>query len=103
MVARGRRRVGRLRELGLFLVRREIAAVVGRPLLVAERLEAILQILLEVLKSFFIRSASSAASSPPPITSCAENTNGSSFAGLASMLEYRVPRLNQPRRPPPPP
>ena len=30
-------------------VRREVAAVVGRPFLVAERLEAILQVLLELL------------------------------------------------------
>ena len=33
----------------LLLVRRQVAPVVGRPLLVAERLEAVLQILLEVL------------------------------------------------------
>ncbi len=37
------------REVGLLLVGREIAAVVGRTLLVAERLEAFLQVALEVL------------------------------------------------------
>ena len=63
-IARGRRRdregVG---VIGLLAVRREIAAVVGRPLLVAERLEPILQIALEGLielvllhaERFFVR------------------------------------------------
>ena len=40
--------VRRLAALG-----REVAAVVGRPLLVAERLEAILQVLLELLVELF--------------------------------------------------
>jgi hypothetical protein len=49
-VARGRR-LGRDRghEAGLFRARRQVAAVVGRALLVAERLEAVLQVLLERL------------------------------------------------------
>src|SRR5207244_2804155 len=49
-IARGRRRDRqRFGERGLLLVRREVAAVVGRALLVAERLEALLQIALERL------------------------------------------------------
>ena len=44
---RGRRNREGFREVRLLLVRREIAPVVGRTLLVAERQEALLQIALE--------------------------------------------------------
>ena len=50
-----RRRLDRehRRELRLLRVRRQVAPVVGRPLLVAERLEPILQVFLELLVELF--------------------------------------------------
>ena len=41
-----------LRVARLLRIRREVAAVVGRPLLVAERLEALLEIAVELLIPF---------------------------------------------------
>ncbi len=63
IAGRRRRNRERLGEMRLLLVRREVASVVGRALLVAERLEAILQVALEALvelvplhlQRFFVR------------------------------------------------
>ena len=58
----------RARVVGFFRVRRQVLAVVGRPLLVAERLEAVFQIFLELLvelarrhlERFFVRARAAA-------------------------------------------
>ena len=57
-VARGRRLDGvGVGEACLLRIGREVAAVVRRPLLVAERLEAVLQVLVELLVELLRRDA----------------------------------------------